>query len=103
MAAAYDIQSDENGDLLIFNNDLVYGLSDNQHIEDTMVASPLSWKQFPADGVNIELYLNSSGKQQEIQRNTKQQLMIDGYSTVTTVVTYDQNGTLKVTPNAQRI
>lgn len=103
MAAAYDIQSDTIGDLLVANNDLQYGLSDPQHIEDTMVATPLSWKQYPADGVSINLYLNSDGKQQEIQRNTKQQLMIDGYSVVNTEVIYNPNGTLKVTPNAQRI
>lgn len=103
MAAAQDIQSTESGDLLIFENDLIYGLSDEQHIEDTMVATPLSWKENPSDGVSIMLYLNSAGKEQEIQRNTKQQLTIDGYSQIKTTVTYAPDGTLNVTPNAKRI
>lgn len=103
MAAAYDILSTNDGDLLIAGNDLAYGPSDPQHIEDTVVASPLSWKQFPADGVNIRYYLGSSGKIQEIQRSVRQQLTIDGYSQITSAVNYDANGTLIVTPDATRI
>lgn len=102
MPAAYDILSTETGDLLIANNDLKYGLSDPQHVEDTIVATPLSWKQYPADGVGINNYLNSSGKEQQIKRDIRQQLTIDGYSNITSVV-LQANGTLNITPYATRI
>src|ERR1700744_3188772 len=80
MAAAYDIQLDDTGDLLFANGDLVTGLSDEQHIQDTINAFPGWWKEFPADGVGIISYLKSSGKQQQLARNVQLQLQADGYT-----------------------
>lgn len=102
MAAAQDILSNNEGDLLINNNDFQYGLSDPQHIEDTIIATPLSWKQYPADGVSALYYLNSSGKQQQLQRAIKQQLTLDGYTNISATITTD-NSTLNITPYAERI
>ena len=102
MPAANDIQSTSSGDLLITGNDLVYGLSDPQHIEDTIIATPLSWKETPADGVGIVYYLNSTGRKQQLQRAIRQQLTIDGYSNINSKIVED-NGTLNVTPYAERI
>lgn len=102
MPAAHDILSTSNGDLLITGNDLQYGLSDQQHVEDTIDASPLSWKQFPSDGVGVRYYLNSAGKKQQLQRAIRQQLTIDGYSDISATIT-DDNGQLNITPYAERI
>lgn len=102
MAAAQDILSNNSGDLLINNNDFQYGLSDPQHITDTLVATPLSWKQYPADGVGIDYYVNSSGKQQQLQREIKLQLSNDGYTDISATIVQG-NSTLNITPYATRI
>ena len=63
----YDLQSDDNG-LMILDNDLVYGISDTQHVQDTLNAAPGWWKENYSDGVNIKSYLNSSQQEQILAR-----------------------------------
>jgi hypothetical protein len=102
MAAAQDILSNNSGDLLIINNDFQYGLSDPQHITDTLEATPLSWKQYPADGVGLMYYLNSAGRQQQLQREIKLQLTNDGYTNIDATIV-QSTSTLNITPYATRI
>jgi len=90
MPAAYDWGLDIDGDLDIENDDFTYVLSDAVHIEDTIKAFPLWWKQFSADGVGIDAYRKSSGKIQQLMGSMKQQLQNDGYSCDNPIVT--QNG-----------
>lgn len=78
MAKNYDIALSGN-DLLIENGDLLISESDQQHVVDTLSAFPGWWKQFPADGVGILRYLKSSGKEQQLCRDAKIQLIADGY------------------------
>lgn len=95
----YDIQSDTNG-LIIINNDVVYDISDAQHIQDTLNAAPGWWKENFADGVNIRSYINSSQQEQIIARKIKLQLESDLYTVTNPKVFYDANGKLNIEPNA---
>ena len=96
----YDIQADDNGVLEVVNNDLVWDQSDEQHIEDTINASPGWWKENFADGVGIRSYLNSDGQQQVLARAIKIQLQGDLYTVTNPVVQFGANGKLVIQPNA---
>lgn len=101
MAVAFDYLLDKNGDLIIENDDIKYGLSDEQHVQDTINAHAGWWKENFTDGVGISSYLNSSGNQQVLERSIKIQLQSDGY-TVSNPVVVVQGSNIKVTPNAIR-
>lgn len=103
MAAANDWGLDANGDLDIQDNDFTYVLSDQIHIQDTIKASPLWWKQFPADGVGISAYRNSSGKIQQLMGAIKKNLQTDNYSCGNPTVISNTNGTFSIFPNAVRL
>jgi len=103
MAALFDWGLDENGDLDIEENDFTYVLSDQQHIQDTIEAAPLWWKQFPGDGVAIRRYEGSSGKIQKLMGSMKQQLQNDGYSCNNPDIVQAPNGTFTYNPNATRL
>jgi len=102
MSLQNDFGLDQNGDLDIENGDLTYVLSDQQHIQDTIIACPLWWKQYPADGVCISNYRGSSGKIQQLMGAIKKQLQADGYSCANAVITTSPGGTLNINPNATR-
>ena len=98
----YDIMQDSvSGDLMIQNNDLVYGLSDEQHVQDTINAAPGWWKENPADGVNIRAYLRSSGQEQVLAREIRIQLQSDLYKVTNPQVFFGADGQLIVQPNAE--
>lgn len=94
--ARFDIQLLDN-DLIIQNNDVVIGESDNQHIEDTINAGPGWWKENYIDGVNIRQYLKSKNFQ-EINRAITLNLQSDGYSA--SPIISSNNGQLTINPNA---
>ena len=97
MAIRYDLQL-SNNDLLILNNDLVWGESDEQHIADTINACPGWWKENPTDGVAIMTFLKSTNASQILAKVTKLQLTSDGYD-CRPLVTYDNTGKLNLNPN----
>lgn len=100
---AKDILLDSDGDLLIENGDFKIGDSDTQHITDILRAFPGWWKEFSSVGVGMARYLNSSGKQQEIQSNIKLQLEADGYNQDLNVIANQlPDGTFKITTGATR-
>lgn len=57
MADVKDILSDENGDLLIKDGDIVIGESTKQHQKALLLAAKGSYKQFPEVGVDLRKYL----------------------------------------------
>ena len=101
MDPRYDIQLNGNNDLRRVNSDLVYDISDEQHIEDTINASPGWWKENFADGVGIRSYLNSDGQEQVLARSIKIQLESDLYSVTNPAIQFDANGKLVIQPNAK--
>lgn len=54
-----DLLKDNTGDVMIANNDLVMGVSDNQHREDLLLDEKGSIKQFPDTGVGAQTFLES--------------------------------------------
>ena len=86
MAKARDIKLIEN-DLVIQNGDFVITDSDQQHIEDIIQAYIGHYKEFPLAGVGIDLYMNSSGTQLELQRIIRLQLESDGYTINNVIIT----------------
>lgn len=89
-----------NNDLVFQNNDLVWDISDDQHIEDTINASPGWWKENFSDGVGIRSYLNSSGQEQILARVIKIQLQSDLYTVNSPTIQFDATGRLIIQPNA---
>jgi hypothetical protein len=84
------------------NNDIEFYDSDEDHIQDTIEATPGSYKEHPADGVNALAYLNSSGQESTIARKIFVQLQSDGYRVENPEVRYSPNGSLTINPNATR-
>ena len=99
-----DIQSDDDGDLFIDPNanDFVISPSDQQHISDIIISFVGWWKQFSLVGVGLSSFLNSSGREQELERLISLQLQADGYQTENPRAFYDINGKLIIAPNAIR-
>lgn len=92
---------DDNGNVLISNSDLVYGISDEQHIQDTIYAFPGWWKENFADGVGLRSYLSSAGQTQILARSIKVQLQSDLYTVNNPIVKFDASGgKLTINPNA---
>jgi len=100
MDPRYDIQYGDADDLLVVDNDLVYDVSDEQHIEDTINASPGWWKENFSDGVSIRSYLNSDGQAQILARSISVQLQSDLYTVNNPIVQFGADGKLSIQPNA---
>lgn len=92
-----------NGDLLIQNGDFCIVESDTQHVSDTIAAFPGWWKENPPDGVGILSYLNSAGKEQQLERSIKINLISDGYRADAVNVKLDAAGNLSINPNAAKL
>ena len=103
---AFDYGLDASGDMDIENDDCTYVLSDADHIEDTIIAAPLWWKQFPTDGVAIRAYSGSTGQSQKLGSSIKKQLQNDGYVCDNPDLGNPlilPNGKLNINPNAVRL
>lgn len=94
-----DLKYDSDG-MVISNSDVMWDVSDTQHVEDTINAAPGWWKENPADGVNIKSYLNSSGQEQRLQRLIKIQLESDLYTVTNPKVFFESDSKLIIEPNA---
>lgn len=103
MADRIDISLDDNDDLQIVNGDFVIDFSDQQHIADTINAYAGWWKEFPTDGVGIQLYQNSSAGGQQLARKIKIELEKDGYKVDNPVIEFGSDGKLNIYPNATRV
>jgi hypothetical protein len=90
-----------NNDLVIIDGDFGVMFSDHQHIQDSINAFPGWWKEDPADGVGLQVYLGGSGVQQQLSRAIKIQLRSDGYNVNNPKVSYDENGKLIIDPHVE--
>lgn len=95
----FDIET-EDGAIVISNNDVVWAVSDEQHIQDTITAFPGWWKENFSDGVGIIDFLNSSGQQQILSRLIKIQLESDLYQVNNPDIKFQPGGKLVINPNA---
>jgi|GEM_PF-1452759 hypothetical protein len=94
----FDIQQDDNG-LIIEDQDFVWDLSDDQHIEDTINSWPGWWKENFSDGVGVSGFLNSDGQDQILSRLIKIELESDLYEVQNPSVIFGADGTLDISPN----
>ena len=89
-----------NNDLVISNDDLVLVESDDQHIADTINASPGWWKETPTDGVSLMKYLKGRNVEQDLSRSIQINLKVDGYDS-RPAVSYDSSGKLIIDTNVK--
>ena len=90
-------------DLSFKNGDFAVGDSDSQHVQDTITAYAGWWKQYPADGVGLQSYVNGSGNFQKLAKNIKLQLQKDGYTVNPLPSITFNNGNLEINPNAYKL
>jgi hypothetical protein len=100
----------ENKDIGLYKNepffkdgDFAITFSDEQHVMDTIAAFPGWWKENPADGVGLFRYLHSAGKQNELKRSIKINLLSDGYRSDAVSVVSDTAGNVKIVPHAEKL
>lgn len=74
-----DILTDDEGDLLFIDGDIVIGQSDQQHVLDIMDMQPGELKEFPLLGFGAINYLKRTITEAEFKRDLKIQLNYDGY------------------------
>ncbi len=102
MALRKDIAQTTTGDLKIQDGDFVISASDAMHVQDTIIAHPGWWKEFPQDGVGVSNYDRATGAEQELARKIKLELENDGYTVSNPQVSFD-NDKLTIAPNATRV
>jgi len=103
---AKDILTGSDNDCIILNGDFHVGESDVQHVNDIISAMPGYYKQFPFLGVGIDLYLNSSGKEQQLENSIRLNMQSDGYDVSEVTVQSDNNtidSNTKIYVNGKRI
>jgi hypothetical protein len=101
MAVRYDYKFEE--DLVFENGDFSVVESDKDHIKDTINSDLNWWKENPIDGVAISNYSNSAGEIEKLSRKIKIEIESDGYKVNNPVIFFDDNGNLKIYPNASII
>lgn len=82
---AKDILTDENRDFLTKNGDFVIDYSDEQHIEDVIVAEKGWYKETPILGVGIMRYLKGPKtliERMRLEKDIDLQLQIDGATNI---------------------
>lgn len=88
-----DILTDEDGDLLIKDGDIVIGDSDNQHQEDIILANKGEYKETPEIGVGIFQML-SDDDPMSVLIEIKKNLQYDGMQVKN--VKYEDNGKITI-------
>ena len=77
----FDFALDDSGDLFFTSlGDLSLVPSDNQLIEDNIIAGPNWWKNNPNGGANLGIYLNGPTDIQFLTKVAILSLMADGYN-----------------------
>lgn len=88
-----DILTDDNGDLLIQNGDIVIGESDNQHQVDIILSNKGEYKEFPEIGVGIVQML-SDDDPMSVLIEIKKNLQYDGMKVDN--VKFEENGKITI-------
>lgn len=81
-----DILIDEDYELTFSDGDFATGESDQQHLALIIKTPPGAWKQFPTQGVGIDMYTGSTGRNKEIQREISVKSESDGYINVLSTI-----------------
>jgi hypothetical protein len=76
---AYDIEVDEEGDLLFRNGDFNTAVANDEHVKAILYSEEGDWKQFPNLGIGIQKYLNGE-LPNNITSTIKSQLQLDNFA-----------------------
>jgi len=88
--ATNDFLIAEDNDELIIDGDFVVGDSTIQHIDDLMLSSPGTWREFPLAGVAIGQYQSAPlSQKQTIERIIYEQLINDGFQNISVITQAD--------------
>jgi hypothetical protein len=82
---AEDLLYRDDGDIAVADGDLVIGFSDEQHVQDILVANKGDYKENPVTGVGIINYLDapfSLKERDNLRRGIMLQLEADGVKEV---------------------
>ena len=90
----------ENNDAVVKDGDFLVSDSNQQHIEDTIIAAPGWWNEFFEEGVSAKLWLGAPVGKQEIARKIRLELENDGYKVSNPEITYTSSGEVVINPNA---
>jgi hypothetical protein len=90
MARATDLLYGSDGDLLIVNGDFVIGESEEQHMEDIILAAPGEFRQYPTLGVGISRYLKGPDPNLDrLKAAIIENLKLDGYTNISVALNPD--------------
>ncbi len=102
-----DIELDEEGDLKISAaGDFTLAESNQIEVEHILVSAPGNWREFPAVGVAIHRYINSTGQvtgRIGLQRKIRLQLENDNMEVGQLVIAQGTNGQASINVTAKRI
>jgi len=88
--ATTDFLIAEDGDELIIDGDYAVGDSTIQHIDDLMLSSPGTWREYPLAGVAIGQYQSAPlSQKQTIERIIYEQLINDGFQNISVITQAD--------------
>lgn len=91
--ATTDFLIAEDGDELIIDGDYAVGDSTIQHIDDLMLSSPGTWREYPLAGVAIGQYQSAPlSQKQTIERIIYEQLINDGFQNISVITQADLSG-----------
>lgn len=96
-----DILLSEAQNLVIKNNDLVIGDSDDQNIYDILITQKGEYKRTPQIGCDANNFLNGVFDSQAIKNIVRLNLELDGFS-VNEVIVTNNDDNIEVKPVATR-
>jgi len=79
---ALDFLIGEDGDLAFANGDFAFGRSDQNHIEDLLLANKGTFRFDPLTGVNLTSRINSpfsASDRKQLEKDMRKELELDGY------------------------
>jgi len=103
--ATTDFLIAEDNDELIVDGDYAVGDSTIQHIDDLMLASPGTWREYPLAGVAIGQYQSAPFNQkQTIERIIYEQLINDGFQNISIITQQDlSSNSLQFSVTGERV
>lgn len=93
-----DFLYNSDGDLSIKNGDIEVGPSDNQHLEDIMLADWGQFRQYPELGVGIERFFMGNYSKQYIRKEIRREVESDNF----TITNLELDGDLNINLRAKR-
>ena len=103
--ATNDFLIAEDNDELIIDGDYAVGDSTIQHIDDLMLSSPGTWREYPLAGVAIGQYQSAPlNQKQTIERIIYEQLINDGFQNISIVTQQDlSSNSLQFSVTGERV